>query len=341
MRRLRSCLLLIIVACGCSDSGLNNNGEPVQKGVILLRYSPGSESTEQREEGFLETMRTEFPEIPILTDNQYAGTTPASALEKSQQLLLKYRERVNGVFAVNESSADGMFAALIENNLAGKVFFVGFDPNERMVKALSERQLHGIVLQDPVKMGYLAVKTMVKHLAGEAVDSRISTGEYVATPENQTEGKMERLLKPEQFEGEDFEPEDAKFNIAVIPKGTSHEFWKSVHAGAHNAAQELGNVRIFWRGPIREDDADGQIDVIRDFITKQVDGICLAPLDSQALLEVVREAKSEGIPTVIFDSNLVENDVQLSYVATDNYQGGAKAARRLAELLNSEGSHSR
>lgn len=144
---------------------------------------------------------------------------------------------------------------------------------------------------------------------------------------------MQKLLKPEQYAGADFEPAEAKYNIAVIPKGTTHEFWQSVHAGVHKAAQELGNVRIHWKGPIREDDADGQIDVVRDFITKGVDGICLAPLDSQALLGAVREAQSEGIPTIVFDSNLVPNEIQVSYVATDNYQGGAKAAHQMAELL--------
>ena len=336
----RSFLCLILAAiCGCNSNGTaTQDGDiaGVDAGVILLRYSPGSESTEQREIGFLETMKSEFPHIPILSDNQYAGTSTATALEKSQQLMLKYGDRVTGVFAVNESSAAGMFTALQENNLAGNVKFVGFDPNERMVQALGQRQIHGIVLQDPVKMGYLAVKTMVQHLEGGVVEPRISTGEYVATPDNMNDEEMSRLLEPEQFDAEDLAPADAKYSIAVIPKGTSHEFWKSVHAGAHNAAKELGNVKIFWRGPIREDDADGQIDVVRDFITKKVDGICLAPLDSQALLDSVNEAKSEGIPTIVFDSNLVKNDAQVSYVATDNFQGGAKAARRLAALLANE-----
>ena len=165
------------------------------------------------------------------------------------------------------------------------------------------------------------------------MEKRVPTGEVVATPENMKEAKMAALLTPEQFSGADLEPTEVKYSIAVIPKGTSHEFWKSVHAGAHQAAQELKNVRILWKGPIREDDADGQIDVMRDFVTKKVDGICLAPLDSQALLEVVKEANSSGIPTVVFDSNLVPNDAQISYVATDNFQGGAKAAHRMAELL--------
>src|SRR5579862_6234220 len=75
---------------------------------------------------------------------------------------------------------------------------------------------------------------------------------------------------------------DAKLTIAVIPKGTTHEFWKSVHAGAVQASRELG-VDIIWKGPLREDDRSGQINVVEDMVTRQVSGIVLAPLDETAL----------------------------------------------------------
>ena len=127
------------------------------------------------------------------------------------------------------------------------------------------------------------------------------------------------------------------YRIAVIPKGTTHEFWKSVHAGAAQAADELGNVKIIWKGPLQESDRDGQISLVQDFITKQVDGICLAPLDSQALIAAVRSAKAEGIPTVIFDSALADESDIVSYVATDNYRCGELAAKTMGELLGAKG----
>jgi len=128
-----------------------------------------------------------------------------------------------------------------------------------------------------------------------------------------------------------------KYRIAVIPKGTTHEFWQSVHAGAAQAADELGIVDIVWKGPLNESDRDGQISLVDDFVTKQINGICLAPLDSQALLKSVRGAKSQGIPTVIFDSALADEENIVSYVATDNYRCGAKAAQHLAKLLGGKG----
>lgn len=123
--------------------------------------------------------------------------------------------------------------------------------------------------------------------------------------------------------------------IAVIPKGTTHEFWKSVHAGANKAARELG-VEIVWKGPVREDDRDEQIKVVENFIASQIDAIVLAPLDDTALVPAVREAASEKIPVVIIDSD-IKWDGRVSFVATDNYQAGGKAAERLASLLHGKG----
>jgi ribose transport system substrate-binding protein len=167
--------------------------------VILLRYSPGSESTENRERGFLETLQKEFPDIKILSSDQYAGTSESTALDKGQQLLLKYGKDVNGVFAVNENSAAGMLKALEEAGLAGKIVFLGFDSSDNMVKALRSGEMQGVVLQDPVNMGYQAVKTMVAQLSGQPVAKRIPTGEAMATKDNMDNPHMTKLLHPEQF----------------------------------------------------------------------------------------------------------------------------------------------
>jgi ribose transport system substrate-binding protein len=123
--------------------------------------------------------------------------------------------------------------------------------------------------------------------------------------------------------------------IAVIPKGTTHEFWKSVHAGANKAGQELG-VEIVWKGPVREDDRDEQIKVVENFIASRIDAIVLAPLDDTALVPAATEASKEGIPVVIFDSN-IKWDGRVSFVATDNFQGGAVAAQHLGKLLEGKG----
>jgi ribose transport system substrate-binding protein len=123
--------------------------------------------------------------------------------------------------------------------------------------------------------------------------------------------------------------------IAVIPKGTTHVFWRSVHAGALRAGNEL-DVEILWQGPVREDDRSAQIRVVEDMIVRGVDAIVLAPLDSHALVPVATEATREQIPVVIFDSG-IDWDGYVSFVATDNRRGGELAAERLGALLEGRG----
>ncbi|MBI1346126.1 substrate-binding domain-containing protein [bacterium] len=167
--------------------------------AVLLRYNQGSESTFQREEGFLEVLRKEYPDINILESEEYAGTTPQESLAKAQQVLQKHRDTIDGIFAVCEPNATGVLQALTELELAGKVKFVAFDPNVPLVNGLKDHKVDGIVLQDPVQMGYESVKTMVTQIRTGLVPKRISTGEYVATPENMDETRMRELLDPPQF----------------------------------------------------------------------------------------------------------------------------------------------
>src|ERR1041384_6612648 len=131
-----------------------------------------------------------------------------------------------------------------------------------------------------------------------------------------------------------------KLTIAVIPKGTTHEFWKSIHAGSLKAANELTaegtQVEVIWKGPLREDDREQQIQVVEGFAAQGVSGIVLAPLDNRALVRPVADAERAGVPTVIIDSGLESEDF-VSFVATDNRKGGSLAADRMGQLLNGKG----
>jgi ribose transport system substrate-binding protein len=123
--------------------------------------------------------------------------------------------------------------------------------------------------------------------------------------------------------------------IAVIPKGVSHFFWKSVEAGALAAGKEFG-VEIRWKGPAQETDYTAQINIVEDAINSRVDGIVLAPSHGESLVPVVLKAQKEGIPVTIFDSG-ISTDQYLAYVATDNQQGGVVGAERLGEKLGGKG----
>jgi ribose transport system substrate-binding protein len=129
--------------------------------------------------------------------------------------------------------------------------------------------------------------------------------------------------------------EGKKLQIAVIPKGTAHIYWKTLHAGAAKAAREMG-LDIFWVGAENEDDRKQQIDVVQNFISRGVDAIVLAPLDDKALAAPVEAAAKRHIPVVIIDSS-IQSKSFVSFVATDNKQGGRLGADRLGEVMGGKG----
>jgi len=164
--------------------------------VILLRYAVGSNSTEEREKGFLDAI-SKFPEIKVISSDQYAGPTVETAYQASQNLLNRFGNEVNGVFCVAEPATIAMTKALRDIGKAGgKVKMVGFDAGSKSVLDMKNGDVQGLAVQNPILMGYLAVTTMVKHLQGEGVDKRIDTGVVLISPENMDQPEMNGLLHP-------------------------------------------------------------------------------------------------------------------------------------------------
>ena len=123
--------------------------------------------------------------------------------------------------------------------------------------------------------------------------------------------------------------------IGVVPKAVAHVFWQSVHAGAVAAAREA-DVDIEWKGPPQETDFSRQIEIVDSMINARLDGIVIAPTEPTALVAVVERAAREGIPLTIFDSG-INTENYVSFVATNNYNAGVLAAKKLAEILGSQG----
>jgi ribose transport system substrate-binding protein len=167
--------------------------------VVLLRYLEGSASTSQREQGFLDAIKGSGG-VEIVSDNQYGGATTESAHTTSESLLLAKgadKGEVAGVFCPNESTTFGMLLALRKLGLAGKVKLCGFDASEKLVGALREGHIEALVVQDPMKMGYLAVKTMAQHLKKEPVEKVIDTGARVVDKATMEQPEIKELLSPD------------------------------------------------------------------------------------------------------------------------------------------------
>jgi len=164
--------------------------------VILLRYAEGSASTEEREAGFLQEMKQKYPNIELISSDQYAGATRDTAKRASENLLNRFGDDVQGIFCPNESTTAGMLSALQDAGKAGKVMFVGFDATQMFVDAMKAKQLHGIVVQNPFNMGYLGVRTIVESLQGKSVEKRVDTGVTMITPDNLDAPDAQALLHP-------------------------------------------------------------------------------------------------------------------------------------------------
>ena len=164
--------------------------------IFLVRYEEGSASTTKREQGFFETIQKESPRIELLVQDLYAGASTETAYQFAENMLSRFPD-VEGVFCPNESTTFGMLRGLQEAGLAGKVIFIGFDSSPKLLKGLRDNQIQALVLQDPVKIGYLAVQTMVSHLQGQAVSKRVDTGVFLATPDNLDDPEIQSLLAPD------------------------------------------------------------------------------------------------------------------------------------------------
>ena len=123
--------------------------------------------------------------------------------------------------------------------------------------------------------------------------------------------------------------------VGVVPKGANHIFWQTVHAGGIKAAREFG-LEVEWKAPTVEIDSSRQIEIVESMINRGLAGIALAPVDRKALVSSVERASGAGIPVAIFDS-AIDTEKYITFVATDNTEGGRIAARRLGGILGGKG----
>jgi ribose transport system substrate-binding protein len=164
--------------------------------IILMRVTEGVEGTMKREEGFLRTIRADFPGLTILSDNQYGGASTETAYRTMENLLARF-SNLEAVFTPNESTTFGALRALEDHGLAGKVVHAGFDSSAKLIEALAKKEIRGLVLQDPFNMGYRSVKAAVARLRGEPYEKTVATSVILATPDNMNEPAVRRLLTPD------------------------------------------------------------------------------------------------------------------------------------------------
>ena len=123
--------------------------------------------------------------------------------------------------------------------------------------------------------------------------------------------------------------------IPVISKGFQHQFWQAVKLGSENAARDL-NVKITFEGPENETQVDKQIEMLQAALDKKPNAICLAALDSKAVVPLLEKAQSAKIPVVGFDSG-VDSTIPVTTASTDNIAAAGTAADKMAQMIGDEG----
>jgi ribose transport system substrate-binding protein len=160
--------------------------------VAVLRFLECNASTGQREAGCLEAIK-KFPDIQVILDNHYSGSTISEAQSTAVAMLDKLKE-VDGIFCSNEPSTFGMLLALRQNNLAGSKKFVGFDTSPALVEGLKRGEIQALVAQNPKKMGREAVQALVAKMKGGTVPAFIDSGAAVVTKKNLGTPEIQALL---------------------------------------------------------------------------------------------------------------------------------------------------
>jgi ribose transport system substrate-binding protein len=160
--------------------------------VLLLRYAVGHESTTNREEGFLEGI-AKHAGIEVVSSDQYGGEAKQACKEAAERMMVRHAD-VAGCFAPCEPVTIGLMEAIAGVGKADAIRLVGFDSSSVLKRGLRDGAIDALMLQDPYRMGELAVKTLVDRLEGRAVPKRVDTGCVVATKANMAEPAVARLL---------------------------------------------------------------------------------------------------------------------------------------------------
>lgn len=136
-------------------------------------------------------------------------------------------------------------------------------------------------------------------------------------------------------EGTKEEAKNESKEIYIVLKTLGGPYWSVVQQGAEDAAKELGYTPVVI-GLKNETEIEIQKNQISDAITKKPAAIIFAPADSKALASSVTDAKNAGIPIIMVDTLVANEDYTAAFV-TDNVVAGKEAAKEMIAHLKAKG----
>ena len=132
------------------------------------------------------------------------------------------------------------------------------------------------------------------------------------------------------------EKKPEKTRIAMVVKNLGNGFFDAAHAGADEAAKQLGNVEVIYTGPTTPS-AEGQIEIINSLISQKVDAIVISANDPNALVPIAKKAMARGIKVVSFDSGLAQEGRQMQLNPSNAALIGEKQIQMAADEIGGAG----
>jgi len=172
-------------------------GEILPQGgrIVVLGTLPGTVSTTERENGFQETVAKKFPKIKI-AGLQYGMSDRAKSMAVAEDMMTA-NPNLDAIFCSNESGTIGAVQAAKSKGVAGKLKIVGFDSSPTLVEDVAAGNIDSLVVQNPFRMGYLAVESIINHLHGKVPEKRVDTGATLVTRVNLKEPAIQELVSPQ------------------------------------------------------------------------------------------------------------------------------------------------
>ena len=166
---------------------INSAGE-----VAVIGYSQTSTDGVDRVAGFKDTMESKYPNIKIV-DIQYGDGDPLRSTDITKALLQAY-PNLKAIYAANEGAAIGMVNGTREANKVGQVILAGFDSGSILLEAIRDGTVAGAITQNPVGIGYEAIRTAYRAFKGESVPKEVDTGFYWYTAQNMDDPEIKPCL---------------------------------------------------------------------------------------------------------------------------------------------------
>ena len=166
----------------------------------MVMQKPGGSSTVLRERGFDDTIAKEFPRIQIAA-RQFGMADPAKSRAAAEDILTAHPD-LAGIFASSEAASLGSIQAIKNRNLSGKVKLVTFDFSKAHVEALEDGTINAMLVQDPFRLGYESVKSLVDKLNGKTPPKRMELPARVIVKADLDKPEVRALVSPQWLQNQ-------------------------------------------------------------------------------------------------------------------------------------------